>query len=384
MELLYRGLNKLTQDGVRTTYQEGKREVFIRVAEPLVEHIYTQYPTIERDELRTRAEMIESTKNEFLKTKDEKDINQMSNTFYYKPGNRFVSKVNNARIIGSKGLPLSDDNQIIADCLAPPYIVSRRSKIAIRSALWDVGFQNFRHRCEKPSTSLSIATHLFPSFPNYYHWTVENLLKLHMVLQYGEEYGTYPDLLVPKDRPSWMDESLRLYGYPGNIIGVGGDSVEVETLVVPNFPDPTIEELKTLRARMFDAASVNVKPSPNRRLFIARRDATVRRIHNYNTVKSILSDYGFETIVPSEHTVAEQIRLFNDAEIIVGPHGAGLTNIIYASDASIIELWGNKLSTTFERLCNILDLSHNRLQCEPIRGDIHVDTNDLKLILGEL
>lgn len=381
MELVYRGVNKLTQDGFHATYEQGKREIFKRLSDPFIERIYSQYSTIERDELRTSAVMTEATNNEYLKVKEEKDKNQRSKSFYYRPGDRFVSVVENARIIGSKGVPLSEDDQIIADCLAPPYNVTRRSKIAIRSALWDMGLRDFRHQCTTPRMSLNTAVHLFPSYPNYYHWTAENLLKLHMVLQYGEEYGTYPDILVPKNRPEWIDDSLDIYDYPGKIIGVGADAVEVDKLIVPNFPDPTIEELEALRDRMFDNTSINSESDSPRRLFVARQDATIRRVRNYDVVRSVLSNYGFKTVIPSEYTVSEQIHLFNDADVIIGPHGAGLTNLIYASDTSVVELWSNKLSTTFERLCETLEFSHHRLQCESDRGDLSVDTDDLKVIV---
>lgn len=381
MELVYRGVTKLTQDGFHATYDQAKREIFKKLSDPFIERIYSQYPTIERDELRTSAVMTEATNNAYLKVKEEKDKNQRSKSFYYKPGDRFVSVVENARIIGSKGVPLSEDDQIIADCLAPPYNVTRRSKIAIRSALWDMGLRDFHHQCTTPGTSLDTAVHLFPSYPNYYHWSVENLMKLHMVLQYGEEYGTYPNILVPKNRPEWIDDSLHIYDYPGKIIGIGNDAVEVNKLIVPNFPDPTIEELETLRDRMCDNIPINSKLDSSRRLFVARQDATIRRVRNYDAVRSVLSNYGFQTVIPSEYTVSEQILLFNDADVIIGPHGAGLTNLIYASDTSVVELWSNKLSTTFERLCETLGFSHQRLQCESDRGDLSVDTDDLKVVV---
>lgn len=41
-------------------------------------------------------------------------------------------------------------------------------------------------------------------------------------------------------------------------------------------------------------------------------------------------------------TIREQMDLFYDAEIVVGAHGAGLTNIIYSDKINVIEIFGTK------------------------------------------
>ena len=49
--------------------------------------------------------------------------------------------------------------------------------------------------------------------------------------------------------------------------------------------------------------------------------------------------HGFEVVTLSGISFAHQVRLFNEAEIIVGPHGAGFTNAVFAQPgATLIEL----------------------------------------------
>jgi capsular polysaccharide biosynthesis protein len=53
-----------------------------------------------------------------------------------------------------------------------------------------------------------------------------------------------------------------------------------------------------------------------------------------------MASRGIVAVDPETMTVAEQIRLFRGARLIVGSHGAGLTNMIFSDHASIVELFG--------------------------------------------
>ena len=66
-----------------------------------------------------------------------------------------------------------------------------------------------------------------------------------------------------------------------------------------------------------------------RRLYITRRTAR-RRVINESELEPILARYGFEVVEAENLSLAEQIQLFSQAEAIAGPHGAGLTNIVFA------------------------------------------------------
>lgn len=71
--------------------------------------------------------------------------------------------------------------------------------------------------------------------------------------------------------------------------------------------------------------------TPRRRLLISRADSTYRRIANHAEVADLLHAFGFETIVPGQMDFPSQIAAFRDATHIVGPHGAGMANILFCS-----------------------------------------------------
>jgi capsular polysaccharide biosynthesis protein len=66
------------------------------------------------------------------------------------------------------------------------------------------------------------------------------------------------------------------------------------------------------------------------RLFVSRTDAAHRFLVNEDELFSALSLQGFRHVVPGRMTVREQIETFSRARMIVAPHGASLTNIIFS------------------------------------------------------
>lgn len=74
------------------------------------------------------------------------------------------------------------------------------------------------------------------------------------------------------------------------------------------------------------------------RVYVARGDATHRRIVNEGEVIALLAIFGFAMVTPGQMSFAEQVATFRAARCILGTHGAGLTNLLWASEgASIIE-----------------------------------------------
>ena len=69
----------------------------------------------------------------------------------------------------------------------------------------------------------------------------------------------------------------------------------------------------------------------HRRLLISRADAKFRRIVNEPAIAGLLAPLGFETIIPGALSLGDQIAAFRDATHVVGPHGAGLANILFCA-----------------------------------------------------
>lgn len=79
-------------------------------------------------------------------------------------------------------------------------------------------------------------------------------------------------------------------------------------------------------------------PASNR-LYISRRKAAFRKILNEDDLTTLMTTYGFEVISAEDFSFAEQINLFSKANMLVGIHGAGLSNaLLMPQNSTIVEL----------------------------------------------
>lgn len=78
---------------------------------------------------------------------------------------------------------------------------------------------------------------------------------------------------------------------------------------------------------------------PWRRLAISRADTRGRKILNWDEVVPVLGRYGFEVVELATLSTQAQIALFRDCSHVVGVHGAGLTNVLFAPrNCSVLEI----------------------------------------------
>ncbi|QKJ66126.1 glycosyltransferase family 61 protein [Deefgea piscis] len=73
-----------------------------------------------------------------------------------------------------------------------------------------------------------------------------------------------------------------------------------------------------------------------KRVYISRLDAPQRRIINESNLISLLKEYDFEVVTFSGLNFSSQVELIKDAEIVIAPHGAGLTNLVYAKNLKVL------------------------------------------------
>lgn len=386
-----RAMRKLRMDGVKPFIKEAQD---LLITDMLFYRSFYWRFLQDRLSVITRRDLHRSPNTSFyeefsgsVRIKGSPGFRDLENPVQYEPGNRFVCEVPDAVILGPAGLGLTSKGEPILDTVTPPPISqtpSRRVGVALSQSMRKNGIRknlsaiNANTSSKKEFGEVAVA---IPPWNNYYHWTIGCLLRFRLLEKHGEKTGRYPDVLVPSDSPSWMQETLDILGYSGCIVKWEGGVTSAQKLVVPTFPDPIPSEVSWLKTRMKNAVT---KSTTSKKIYIDRGDATIRRVKNKKELNRTLSKHDIDAFRLSNLTVKEQLELFANAEVIVAPHGAGLTNLIYSTNASIVELFGEEVVATFDRLTEMTGQDYNYLKCRQRGVDIQVDTNSLDNLLENI
>jgi capsular polysaccharide biosynthesis protein len=97
-----------------------------------------------------------------------------------------------------------------------------------------------------------------------------------------------------------------------------------------------------------------------KRIYISRAGAPHRSLSNEAQVLAMLEQRGFQSYPLGSMSLADQAALFSQAEIALGPHGAGFTNMVFAPPgAKILELNSNDdLPPYFRGIAQAIGLNH--------------------------
>jgi len=223
-------------------------------------------------------------------------------------------------------------------------------------------------------------------YKNYYHWTVETLPRIRYARAWEKQTNKEVTYVVWSDAPPYVDETLELLGVPERKIERAVAPVyHASTVVVPSFPEQTASDHQWLRKSVLESIERDSKSNGDgSNVYISRSNAVERRITNEQAVIEVLSQYGFKSYVLEEQSVAENVQLFNEADAVVGAHGAGLTDLIYCDDAVVLELFGSKIKNPYEHLADTVDVDYQPLQCQPDSTDIYVEIGHLERTLENM
>ncbi len=204
----------------------------------------------------------------------------------------------------------------------------------------------------------------FGSFGNYYHWLQDVLVSLYGVFPHlpsGTRFIVAPDL-----RPFHL-ESLAMVGVaPEQLVTFDPRNEEHATRAwrlerLWYSPGPigacaspgALAWLHSAGLALLDSA-----PRPaHRLLYISRRQALYRRAVNEDEVITYLADHGFEFHTLEDYSLREQIALFAEAKVVIGPHGAGHTNMIFSPRGLVVvDILNSDVNKCFHNMC--LTLGH--------------------------
>jgi hypothetical protein len=238
-----------------------------------------------------------------------------------------VVELAGGKIVGDLRLVATADDVVVGGiqslfgCVEPQnhYLLHRRR------------FRTLKHR---PGTALLLGA---AASDNYYHWMLDSLPRWRMMQLAG--YREYDYVLLHRLPRRFQDETLDRLGVPPERRLRCSKLLvhQFERLVVPAMPFP-LEEVSPWACAWVRSLFPEKASGPEK--IYLRRGAGRRVLANEAELEAALKPLGFAPVQPDQMTVAEQAEFLSSARCIVAPHGAALTNMIFAPpDALLVEVF---------------------------------------------
>lgn len=213
-----------------------------------------------------------------------------------------------------------------------------------------------------------------PNDYNYYHCLFQIAPKIWFLKNNGYEANDLTFFLLEVSNLNFQKEIVAILGIDtAKIINLERHKyIEMEQMVItPTFtrPEPWIC-LKLRQEFLFNDDNNNF----SKKIFISRNKAKFRRLLQEKELVLLLKKFGFSVINTENFSIKEQALIFNKARIIIGAHGAGLSNLVFCEPGSVVlelraENHQNILGTVYEHLSSICNLKHYTYLCQEVSNE---------------
>lgn len=229
--------------------------------------------------------------------------------------------------------------------------------------------------------------------PNYHHWlTLPGLAPLMLQRRFGLAVEPHTRLaltaLPGRPQPAFLRPLLELVAPELPVVEGACLSAPRLRLALQEQDSPVVVSPALLAwwREILGALGVLAGP-PRRRLLISRRRARSRRCLNEEALLARLAPLGFERLDLEGMAVRDQLEAFASAAVVVGAHGAGLTNVVACRPGAILVelLPGEGPFHHYFLMASCLGMGHGHLigsRPDPASDDFTVDPDQLLALLA--
>ncbi len=240
---------------------------------------------------------------------------------------------------------------------------------SVGSLLRITGWGGILHEPLLPVAKLQIDDPVVVCPPTgYFHWLFEILPNVSRVLASIPEVK----ILIPSTSPAYVLDALRLIlgadRFTRNVLSAS-KPVRVQNLIMPSvevysgFVHP--DDVQHIRLNVKTRVSVASEGSPL--VYVSRKKVEKRRVGNEGELEERLRSMGFEILTCEDISFVKQIASFSQARIIVGLHGAGLSNLVWSqNECSVVEIFPHGFfNDCYARLALTLGFEYRYVECTP-------------------
>lgn len=141
--------------------------------------------------------------------------------------------------------------------------------------------------------------------------------------------------------------------------------------IMPNagdFGPETVAFYRTLMLPHLNRSN-QASPSSHRRVYVSRMRAHTHRISNEGEIVKAMSRHGFHVAELETMPFREQVALFENAEVVAGPHGSGFNNMFFAKPGTRLIEIRTTPREDFVKLTSSAGQHYTGLQARAVTGE---------------
>jgi hypothetical protein len=230
------------------------------------------------------------------------------------------------------------------------------------------GWDGVLHEPLRPLGSLNIQRPVVSCPPTgYFHWLFE---RMPLVL-YALTHMPNAQVLALSASPTYLVSALELLLGPQAFeerVVFCDRPVRIPFLIMPQaevysgFVHPA--DIAQVRSA-FKSRLHTTKVAAKELIYISRRRTRTRPLSNERELEENLGAMGFQVVRCEELTFRDQVDVFSRARVLVAPHGAGLSNMVWADrPCSILEIFPYSwINDCYARLAMTLGFNYDYVVC---------------------
>lgn len=228
---------------------------------------------------------------------------------------------------------------------------------------------------------------------NHYHWLIDYLPRL-LIAESFSEYENWQIVVNADLAPAQLASMELLDIDPKRILRLHPtESLRAHRVLIPSLLSHSTlchPAVPVMLRKVFPPSTPVSKG--HKRILISRADASTRRLTNETELQEALEPWGFECVRLGNMDFQAQIDLFAQAEIVVGAHGAGLSNLVFCNPgATVVEIahFDRKVSS-MKVLAMLMGLKHHFVpastsppvrHANPLLNDWQADISAVRKVL---
>jgi len=167
---------------------------------------------------------------------------------------------------------------------------------------------------------------------NYFHWVLDLMPRLEYLIADPDP----PLVIVQQNPPEFITSTLDDVGLEWE--EQQADHYFIDKLMVFTTRRQAGRVPPSMVSFMREWAQSKDEAFTNNRVYVSRNDATSRRVVNEKEIYDFLGGLGFHSLQAGKFSFEAQVKMFRQADYIIGPHGSALANMVWAEKPKVIEL----------------------------------------------